>query len=84
MQMHKLFHVLVVGGAMMTGSSVVALQTSQSLETLESAPALSNSILEDEELKPIFCTEEGACVVGTDGTKKVKDGFVCCWNTTCE
>ena len=45
----------------------------------------SEIVSEAEDLKPIFCTDEGACVPDPCTGKLVaKAGFECCWGTSCE
>lgn len=89
MNTQKLFHVLVLGGAMLSGSPL-ALGDTPSGEVAENPSCVSAPSADegqapfDEELKPAFCNQPGACVAGPGGKKIVKEGFFCCWNTTCE
>ena len=46
---------------------------------------VGGTLSEAEDLKPIFCTDEGACVPDPCTGKLVaKAGFECCWGTSCE
>ena len=83
MQIERLFHVLVIGGALLSGSTMA--ETAKPVSN--KVPDLFSSMeggLEPQELTPIFCNNPGACVVGTNGKKKVKEGFECCWGTSCD
>ena len=73
MNIQKLFHVLVVGGALM--SSGYASDTAE-----------ENSLTEGPKLQSVFCTSESEKVCEKDkcGNAKVKDGFECCWGTSCD
>lgn len=75
MQMNKLFHVLVVGGTLFAAG--LAANEAQFTPTDEPA--------QKADLHSIFCTEPDACVEDQcTGKLKVKDGFECCWGTSCE
>lgn len=80
MKIEKLFQVLVMGGALLSTAGIADQVTPacgvDPLPQVQSGPA--------DELTPIFCTEPEACVVGCDGKKHVKEGFECCWGTSCD
>jgi hypothetical protein len=70
---HKLFHVLVVGGAALLGGQTLLL--ADSVEDFDDLAA---------EKSPIFCSNDAACPKDATGKRSVKDGFECCWGTSCE
>jgi|GEM_PF-2075712 len=78
METQKLFSVLVIGGALLAGGSIGAQDGTSAL--------LTSEVLEATEGEPVqcFCNLEKCCDVDCEGKKKVKDGFVCCWNTSCD
>lgn len=80
MQIERLFHVLVVGGVLLSGQAMADAPFSGAVEN---SPGVSLPEAQGE-LTSILCNEPDACVTGCDGTKKVKDGFECCWGTSCE
>ena len=71
MKMDKLFNLLVMGGALLSANSVIAAQA-------ELAPAFCKPF---DASKPV---EENTCVKTPDGKQVVKEGFYCCWNTSCD
>lgn len=75
MNVDKLFKVLVVGGALMTSADSMAFGH-QSLDV--------NTITK-EEPSPLFCQpeDENQCVENEDGEVVVREGFYCCWGTSC-
>jgi len=79
MNIERLFQVLVVGGAIISGVSMA--DSSMPVSEESSALPLSETT---EALGLVFCDQPGACVVGCDGKLKVKEGFECCWGTSCE
>lgn len=81
MEINKLFQVLVVGGAILSGGSVPANGETGSPVSDETKALFESA---DAELKSIFCNAPGACVVDVDGKRKVKKGFYCCWGTRCD
>lgn len=90
MDVQKLFQVLVVGGAMLSGSPLAAqgerlgIDGTETAEWLSALSASDEAAALDDELQPIFCNRPEACVAGPGGTKVAKPGFACCWNTRCE
>ena len=81
MKMDKLFNLLVMGGALLSTNSVLAgqsLAAAASEEQKEPAPAFCKPV---DASKP---PEENTCVKTEDGKQVVKEGFFCCWNTSCE
>ena len=82
MQFEKLLRVLVVGGALLGGQSITLAGTE--IEGINSLNALSQGASADGELAPIFCDSEEACPKQACGPRKVKEGFECCWGTSCD
>lgn len=79
MNIEKLFQVLVVGGALLSGSAFAnQVQPACGVDPFAQAQSAA------DKLELIFCTEPDACVVGCDGQKHVKEGFECCWGTSCD
>ncbi len=77
MNLEKLFRVMVVGGALMTNAPLFAEGSEPQVVT---PPP-------QEELAPLFCDASDAdkCVPSACGGKKVaKEGFECCWGTSCD
>ncbi len=74
MEIEKLFKVLVVGGGLLTAGSSFADQSEDALE----------EVLEPE-LAIAFCNPEdtNSCIENEDGEIVVKEGFFCCWGTSC-
>lgn len=75
MHIEKLFRVLVVGGALAVQSPLFANQIMCEIPEVTPPP--------QEELSPLFCDAEDACVVDAEGKKVPKAGFFCCWGTEC-
>ncbi|MFT6069719.1 MAG: hypothetical protein ACJAT2_001500 [Bacteriovoracaceae bacterium] len=75
MNVDKLFKVIVVGGALMTSAETMAFGHL----SLEVQPEIK------EELSPTFCNpeDENQCVENEEGEIVVKEGFYCCWGTSC-
>ena len=75
MNVDKLFKVLVVGGALMTCAESMAFGH-QSLE-------VQSDLVEQS--SPLFChpEDENTCVENEEGEIVVKEGFTCCWGTSC-
>ncbi len=82
MKIEKLFQVLVVGGALM-GGQAISLADSQVTST-SSTKNTSQKEVAGGELLPIFCTSVAECPKDATGHPKVKEGFECCWGTSCE
>jgi len=76
MQTNKLFSTLVVTGALIVTGSVY----SNNLQSQGTEIGMQA----ETELEPCFCDHPENCVVDADGKAQVKDGFVCCWGTSCE
>ena len=79
MRIEKLFQVLVVGGALLSGATMA----NTPLSCVEEPQGFSLSEGQVE-LEPIFCDQPEACVTDCQGKKKVKAGFECCWGTSCD
>lgn len=86
MDIGKLFGVLVVGGAMLVGcdsqepappdASDVAAAGATDAAGVDGAPG--------EELVDCgFCPNEACCVYNDEGVGSTKEGFECCWATSC-
>lgn len=73
MKVDKLFQVLVVGGGLLVAG-------------VTTAPVHGFASEEPEvEATPVFCdADKEMCVTDVDGNVTVKDGFVCCWGTSCD
>ena len=80
MKTNKLFQILVMGGALVTTGVSLADSSGQ-----RSAASVFNEAEEAGELAPAFCDPQKPefCEVDANGKAKVKDGFECCWGTSC-
>ena len=83
MQIERLFQVLVIGGALLAGSGMAESVQPATNEVPDFFSPMERR-LESRELQPILCDKADACVVGSNGKKKVKEGFECCWGTSCD
>ena len=83
MQIERLFQVLVIGGALLSGAVKAETRQPISSESPEGFSLLGGK-LEPQDLKPALCDQPGVCVVGDNGKKKAKEGFECCWGTSCD
>lgn len=72
MEIEKLFKVLVVGGSLMASAGSIA---NQSFEVQNSS--------EEETLTFCSIENEKICVENEEGEIVVKEGFECCWGTSC-
>ena len=93
MNIVRLFHVLVVGGSLLAGSSCTGgdddapAADAPSGGPDSSSPGIDAAALPDGPAGPdgallqdCFCnTDHDTCCDGT----QVRDGFTCCWSTTC-
>ena len=75
MKIEKLFKVMVVGGSMMATGSMLAQEGNLGIDTLDGVAPVQT-----------FCNpdNEKICVENDEGDLVVRDGFTCCWGTSCE
>ncbi|HUH03281.1 MAG TPA: hypothetical protein VML75_14890 [Kofleriaceae bacterium] len=94
MDIAKLFGVLVVGGALLVGcdgESEPAPADANGVSASGMADAAADTgVAATPDAAPTtglqecgFCPNEACCVVDDEGVSSVKDGFECCWGTTC-
>ncbi len=94
MDHHKLFRVLVIGGAVLgtgcfeddapvaTGDAAVvsdAGDTDQSTAIADAAPEAVDAALTECG----FCPNEICCGTDESGASQLREGLVCCWSTSC-
>lgn len=73
MKVEKFFNVLVLGGALLASGNLLGSEGCTPDE-IDVEPALA------------FCAKDdpNTCEVDEDGNSVVREGFVCCWGTSCE
>ena len=94
METNKLFHVLVVGGSLLATQPGCDDSNSEERRTeLEqpdssvsaeepAADAMASTADAGELIDGGFCPNDVACEV-VDGQSVLRDGFECCWASTC-
>ena len=76
MHIDRLFQVLVVGGTLLAASTFA---TENSTDPQKTEDTVINKC------EPAFCNQPGSCVPDPcTGKPKVKEGFECCWGTSCD
>lgn len=95
MDTKKLFHALVIGGALLAAGCESETSREPDAATPEDARApLADAALADTGVPSPnagdaglmecgFCPNEECCETAEDGTSRERDGLVCCWGTSC-
>jgi hypothetical protein len=92
MDISKLFGVLVLGGSLLVGCddadpgepdpADAATAQGPTGEDGGEAPEVADAGGEEGE-DCGFCPNEICCEIDAEGQSTTRDGFVCCWGTTC-
>jgi hypothetical protein len=80
MKSNKLYNVLVLGGALLAGQAASAEQGLRSGPRSAAAPSAEEQPLETGFCKP---SNPENCVTNACGQSVPREGFVCCWGTSC-
>jgi hypothetical protein len=96
MDIAKLFGVLVVGGSLLVGCDSEQPPAPADANAVVSSGAADSGLADDGSIAPGpdgapttgleecgFCPNEACCVYDDEGVGSTKDGFECCWGTTC-
>lgn len=89
MDTKKLFHALVMGGALLAAGceSEDAADGGGGQPEDATAPIADGRAPSDVDAAPPmecgFCPNEACCETAEDGTAREREGLVCCWGTSC-
>lgn len=90
MDTKKLFHALVMGGALLAAGceSEDAADGGGGQPDDATAPVADGGVApSDVDAAPPmecgFCPNEACCETAEDGTAREREGLVCCWGTSC-
>ncbi len=84
MNSQKLFRILVIGGTLIGGNSMGG----QAQNDLQNFGALTSEAQQSPSDEPAQCfcntDKDRCCEVNSCGESVAKDGFICCWGTSCK